>query len=128
MIRTMYNLEKQKAENILKCSQIDNVQRIGVLTMEQEKQIILRAGKITRNVMEKEAKIVDKEIVEMKREREVLDLIDQKRALDKEIRKNNKKLEGLSEESKAIYERIKVEEEQAKAQAQAQGKQKEITE
>lgn len=122
MIRTMYNLEKQKAENILKCSQIDNVQRIGVLTMEQEKQIILRAGKVTRNVMEKEAKIVDKEIVEQKREREVLDLIDQKRALDKEIRNNNKKLQELSEESKAIYEKIKAEEKQA------QEKQKEITE
>lgn len=122
MIRTMYNLEKQKAENILKCSQIDNIQRIGVLTMEQEKQIILRAGKITRNVMEKEAKIVDKEIVEQKREREVLDLIDQKRILDKEIKNNNKKLQELSEESKAIYERIKAEEKQT------QGKQKEITE
>lgn len=120
MIRTMYNLEKQKAENILKCSQIDNIQRIGVLTMEQEKQIILRAGKATRNVMEKEAKIVDKEIVKQKREREVLDLIDEKRALDKEIRKNNEKLKGLSEESKAIYERIKAEE--------TQGKQKEVTE
>lgn len=122
MIRTMYNLEKQKAENILKCSQIDNVQRIGVLTMEQEKQIILRAGKVTRNVMEKEAKIVDKEIVEQKREREVLDLIDQKRILDKEIRKNNEKLKELSEESKAIYKRIKAEEKQT------QREQKEVTE
>lgn len=118
MIRTMYNLEKQKAENILKCSQIDNVQRVGVLTMEQEKQIILRAGKTTRNVMEREAKIVDKEIVEMKREREVLDLIDQKRILDKEIRNNNNKLKELSEESKAIYNRIIKEQEEQVKQAE----------
>lgn len=118
MIRTMYNLDKQKAENILKCSQIDNVQRVGILTMEQEKQIILRAGKTTKNVMEKEVKIVDKEITELKREREVLDLIDQKRALDKEIRKNNEKLKGLSEESKQIYDRIKKEQEQQLKQAQ----------
>ena len=116
MIRTMYNLDKQKAENILKCSQIDNVQRIGVLTMEQEKQIILRAGKTTRNVLEREAKIVDKEIVELKREREVLDLIDQKRALDKEIRKNNNKLKELSEESKEMYKRIVKEQEELERQ------------
>lgn len=118
MIRTMYNLDKQKAENILKCSQIDNIQRVGVLTMEQEKQIILRAGKTTRNVMEREAKIVDKEIVELKREREVLDLIDQKRALDKEIRKNNNKLKELSEESKEIYNRIIKEQEEQIKQAE----------
>lgn len=112
MIRTMYNLNKQKAENILKCSQIDNIQRVGVLSMEQEKQIILRAGKVTRNVMEREAKIVDKEIVELKREREVLDLIDQKRALDKEIKKNNNKLKELSEESKELYNMIMKEQEE----------------
>lgn len=118
MIRTMYNINKQKPENILICSQIDNIQRVGVMTMEQEKQIILRAGKTTRNVMEKEAKIVDKEIVEQKREREVLDLIDQKRALDKEIRKNNKKLQELSEESKEIYNRIKKEQEEKAKQTE----------
>lgn len=118
MIRTMYNLEEQEAENIIECSQIDNIQRVGVLTMEQEKQIILRAGKTTRNVIEKEAKIIDKEIVEQKREREVLDLIDQKRALDNEIRKNNKKLQELSEESKVIYNRIKKEQEEQTKQTQ----------
>lgn len=115
MIRTMYNLNKQKAENIIKCDQVDNIQRVGVLTMEQEKKIILRAGKITRNVMEKEAKIADKEIVEMKREREVLDIIDEKRKLDKQIRINNNKLKELSEENKELYNRImKEQEEQTK--------------
>lgn len=119
MIRTMYNLKEQEAENILKCSQIDNIQRVGILTMEQEKQIILRAGRVTRNVMEKEARIVDKEIIEQKREREVLDLIDQKRILDKEIKNNNKKIQELSEESKEIYNRIKEEQiKQAKKEEQ----------
>lgn len=106
MIRTQYNIDKQKAENIIKCSQEDKVQRVGVLTMEQEKKIILRAGQITRNVMQKEAKIVDQEIVEMKREREVLDIIDEKKRLDKQIKINNKKLEELSEENKEIYKKI----------------------
>lgn len=118
MIRTMYNLNEQRAENIIKCSQIDNIQRIGVLTMEQEKQIILRAGRTTRNVMEKETKIVEKEIIEQKREREVLDLIDQKRKLDNEIRKNNNKLKELSEESKIIYNRLVKEQEQQIKQAE----------
>ena len=112
MIRTMYNLDEQEAENIIKCDQVDNVQRVGVLTLEQEKQIIMRAGKVTRNVLEREAKIVDKEIIEQKREREVLDLIDHKRALDKEIRKNNKKLQELSEENKELYNRIKKQQEE----------------
>lgn len=112
MIRTMYNLNEQEAENIIKCSQIDNVQRVGVLTLEQEKQIIMRAGKTTKNILEKEAKIVEKEIVEQKREKEVLDLIDHKRALDKAIRKNNKKLQELSEENKELYNRIKQQQEE----------------
>lgn len=126
MIRTQYNIDKQKAENIIKCSQEDKVQRVGVLTMEQEKKIILRAGQVTRNVMQKEAKIVDKEIAEMKREREVLDIIDEKKRLDKQIKINNKKLQELSEENKEIYKKI-MEKTNTKKETQETTKQPEKT-
>lgn len=107
MIRTMYNIEEQKNTNIIKCSQDDNVQRVGVLTFEQEKMMILRAGQTTRNSMEKEAKISQKEIVELKREKEVLDVIDEKRKLDKQIKQNTEKYNQLSEENKQLYQKIK---------------------
>lgn len=106
MIRTMYNIEKQKSTNIIKCSQNDNVQRVGVLTFEQEKRIILRAGQVTRNVIEKEAKILQKEIVELKREKEVLDVLDEKRKLDKQIKQNTEKYKQLDEENKKLYKAL----------------------
>lgn len=106
MIRTMYNIEKQKAENIEECSQIDKIQRTGVMTMAQEKQIINRASIYSRNAMEKQAKIANEEIVEIKREREVFDILDEKRRLDKYIKENTEKYKKLNEESKQIYEKI----------------------
>lgn len=111
MIRTIYNIEKQKAENIEKCSQIDNIQRTGVMTMEQEKQIIKRASLYSRNAMEKQAKVADNEIAEIKREREVFDILDEKRRIDKYIKENNEKFKTLNEESKQIYDRIIKEQE-----------------
>lgn len=111
MIRTMYNIEKQKAENIEKCSQMDNIQRTGVMTMEQEKQIIKRASLYSRNAMEKQAKVADNEIAEIKREREVFDILDEKRRIDKYIKENNEKFKTLDEESKQIYEKIMKEQE-----------------
>lgn len=107
MIRTMYNIKEQKSTNIIKCNQNDNIQRVGVLTFEQEKRIILRAGQVTRNVMEKESKIIEKEIVELKREREVLDVIDEKRKLDKQIKQNTERYKQLSEENKQLYKKLK---------------------
>ena len=107
MIRTMYNIEEQKSTNIIKCNQNDNIQRVGVLTFEQEKRMILRAGQVTRNAMEKESKILEKEIVEMKREREVLDVIDEKRRLDKQIKQNTERYKQLSEENKELYKKLK---------------------
>lgn len=107
MIRTMYNIEEQESTNILKCDQNDNVQRIGVLTFEQEKRMVIKAGQITRNSMEKEAEISQKEIIELKREKEVLDVIDEKRRLDKQIKQNTERYNQLSEENKQLYEKMK---------------------
>lgn len=107
MIRTMYNIAEQKSTNIIKCNQNDNIQRVGVLTFEQEKRMILRAGQVTRNAIEKESKITEKEIVEMKREKEVLDVIDEKRRLDKQIKQNTERYKQLSEENKELYKKLK---------------------
>lgn len=111
MIRTIYNTDEQKPENIEKCSQMDNIQRTGVMTMEQEKQIIKRASLYNRNAMEKQAKVADSEIAEIKREREVFDILDEKRRIDKYIKENNEKFKTLNEESKQIYEKIIKEQE-----------------
>lgn len=107
MIRTMYNIAEQESTNIIKCNQNDNIQRVGVLTFEQEKRMILRAGQVTRNAIEKESKITEKEIVEMKREKEVLDVIDEKRRLDKQIKQNTERYKQLSEENKELYKKLK---------------------
>lgn len=111
MIRTMYNIEEQESSNIIKCNQNDNIQRVGVLTFEQEKRMILRAGQITSKAMEREAKISEKEITELKREKEVLDVIDEKRRLDKQIKNNTERYKQLSEENKQLYQKLKDSEE-----------------
>ena len=43
----------------------------------------------------------------MKREKEVLDVIDEKRRLDKQIKQNTERYKQLSEENKELYKKLK---------------------
>lgn len=112
MIRTMYNIQKQKCDNIIKCSQIDNIQRENVLTMEEERAVLKRAGKNVNLMYKQEASKIKANMEKIQNEREVFDILDKKRALEKEIKKNTQLYNNLSEENKKIYNRMKEETEQ----------------
>lgn len=117
MIRTMYNLEKQDSKNIIKCSQIDNIQRENVLTMEEEKAVLKRAGQNVNLMYKQEATRIKSNIEKLKNQKEIFDVLDEKRTLEKAIKENTEKYNNLSKENKEIYNRMKAEAEQLNRQS-----------
>lgn len=109
MIRTMYNLEKQDSKNIIKCSQIDNIQRENVLTMDEEKAVLKRAGQNVNLMYKQEATKIKANMEKLKNRKEVFDILDEKRALEKAIKKNTETYNNLSKENKEIYNKMKAE-------------------
>lgn len=112
MVRTIYNLEKQDCKNIIKCSQIDNIQRENVLTMEEEKAVLKRAGQNVNLMYKQEATRIKSNMEKIKNQKEIFDVLDEKRTLEKAIKENTEKYNNLSKENKEIYNKMKAEAEQ----------------
>ena len=111
IIRKQSDIVKDKT--MIRCKQGDNVQREGVLSLKQEIQLMERSGKLLTNAIDKNIKNMEEEIKVEKRFKEALDLIDEKRILDKAIKKNTDEITKLKKENKEILEMV---EKQAKAE------------
>ncbi len=97
----------QKENFITKCNQKeDRTQKTGVLTIQEELQLLKRGGQVFKQNAVKETDYDKAREIEKKNYAEVFDLYDDKRRIEKEIKENNKKLEELSEENKIIYKNI----------------------
>lgn len=104
-------------DDIIVTKQGDYVQRSGVLTLNQEKMLLERAGKALNKTIAKNIEEVNNEIVEQRKLQESIDIFDEKRKLDKDIEENTKKFNKLKEEQKQYIEILKMETENKKAQA-----------
>ena len=97
--------------DIVVTRQGDDVQRSGVLTLNQEKMLLEKAGKVLSKTIEKNVKELNNEIVEQKKLQESIDIFDEKRKLEKSIEENTKKYNKLKEEQKQYIEILKKEQE-----------------
>lgn len=108
IIRTQKDVFEDNTENI-KCSQIDNVQREGVLSISEEVRLFNRQKQnIAKNIDISKAE-TSAEVTREKRLKEVHDIIDEKREIDKLIKKNKEKISQLQEEQKEIYSQLEAE-------------------
>lgn len=111
IIRKQSDIAKDKT--IIRCVQGDNVQREGVLSLKQEIQLLERSGKLLSQSIDKNIKNMEEEIKVERRFKEALDLIDEKRILDKAIKKNTDEINRMKQENKEILEMV---EKQTKAE------------
>lgn len=102
IIRTEKDTENDKT--IIICEQGDNIQREGVLNLKQEIQLLERSGKLLANSIDKNIENMEQEIKVERRLKEALDVLDEKRVLDKAIKKNTEEMERLKKENKEILE------------------------
>lgn len=97
--------------DIIITRQGDDVQRSGVLTLNQEKMLLERAGKVLNKTIAKNVKEINDEIVEQRKLKESIDIFDEKRKLDKNIEENNRKYNELKKEQKQYIDMLKAEQE-----------------
>ena len=108
IVRTQKDVFEDNTENI-ECSQIDNIQREGVLSITDEIRLFNRQKQtITKNIDISKAE-TSAEVTKEKRLKEVHDIIDEKRELDKLVKKNKEKINQLQEEQKQIYSQLEAE-------------------
>lgn len=96
MVRQRY--KDYKVDSILKCPQEDNIQREGVISFREEAQLIKRASVNLANY-----DYSDEAIEPEYNQKEALDIIGEKKELDKMI-KNNKK--EYKKEKKILEDKI----------------------
>ena len=107
MIRQRY--KDYETNSVFKCPQGDNIQREGVISFEQEAQLIKKASTNMANYV-----FPEESIEPDYNQKETLDIIGEKKEMDKIIEHNKKELENLKKETrksmKEEYEKMKQEE------------------
>lgn len=100
---------QEYVNNIISLPQKDNIQREGVLSMRQEKVLLEKAGHLLTKTIDKNVQIADAEIEALDREKEIFDILDEKRVLDDFIKKNKEEYEKLKKERGEILSQIEKE-------------------
>lgn len=90
MVRQRYT--DYNTENIFKCPQEDNIQREGVISFREEAQLIKRASANMANY-----DFSEEDFEEDYNQKETLDIIHEKKELDKMIKKNKKEFDKEKE-------------------------------
>lgn len=103
----MFNLPKID-DNVIECSQIDNIDRDNCITIAEERAAIERAGISYQSQLEGMKNAVNEDAEFRRSELEILDIMDQERKAKVEYEKLNKQLEELKKERKEIYEKIQT--------------------
>lgn len=97
MVRQRY--KDYEVNSIFKCPQGDNIQREGVISFNEEAQLIKRASINMANYV-----FPEEDLESDYNQKETLDIIGEKKELDKMIKNNKKEYE---KEKKIIEEKIK---------------------
>ena len=97
MVRQRY--KDYEVNSIFECPQEDNIQRDGVISFKEEAQLIKRASMNARNF-----DFSEENIEEEYNQKETLDIIGEKKELDKMIKNNKKEYE---KEKAILDEKIK---------------------
>lgn len=92
--------------NIISLPQLDNIQREGVLTMRQEKILLEKAGQLLTKTIDKNVQVADAEIEALNKEKEIFDILDEKREIDKIVKKNKEEFERLKKENGDIINKV----------------------
>lgn len=97
MVRQRY--QDYEVNSVFKCPQEDNIQREGVISFDQEAQLIKRASVNMSNY-----DFSEEEIEQDYNQKEAIDIIGEKKELDKIIKNNKKEYE---KEKEIIKNKIK---------------------
>lgn len=108
-IRTQENVFEDDSKAII-CSQIDNVQREGVLSIKDEIKLFEASKRnINRNIdISKE--VTNETITKERRIKEVHDLFDETKAINKLVKENAEKVKNLGKEQAELLNNLKEKE------------------
>lgn len=114
---------EQYVDGTLSCSQEDIVNRVGIMDLKEEKELMEKAGRTFNDYV---SKVYNRVIGKGKNQKleyglntmmfkENMDITDYAKFLDKEIKDNKEKLKNLNEESIKIKEKLeKINKEEVK--------------
>lgn len=105
---------KQYEGGILSCSQEDIVNRVGIMDLREEKELMEKAGRTFSDYVSKVySRVIGKgKDQELKNGlntmmfKENMDITDYARTLDKEMKKNKENIKNIQEENKKIQEEL----------------------
>lgn len=107
-IRTQKDVFKDDSKPIV-CSQIDNIQREGVLSIRDEIKLFEASKKYINKNIDISKAVTNEMITKERRIKEVHDLFDETKAINRLVKENAEKVKSLGEEQRELLNSLKAE-------------------